>query len=137
MPTPIVAFAKDWHEDPTSNHHVLRELAKTRRVLWLNSLATRTPKLGSARDLGKIRRKLGEFAAGPVNVENDLQPFGWAVACGGEGTEVTSLLKETGRTDGISCFSKRMAWRVAQQFGLRQRLVSAARLGLVPEVSPA
>jgi glycosyltransferase involved in cell wall biosynthesis len=51
---------------------VLRELARTRRVLWLNSLATRTPNLGSARDLGKIRRKLLEFAKGPVNVENDL-----------------------------------------------------------------
>ncbi len=75
MPTPIVAFAKDWHEDPTSNHHVLRELAKTRRVLWLNSLATRTPQLGSARDLGKIRRKMTEFARGPVNVENDLWVF--------------------------------------------------------------
>ena len=72
MLTPIVAFAKDWHEDPTSNHHVLRELAKTRRVLWLNSLATRTPKLSSGRDLGKIKRKLGEFAKGPQNVENDL-----------------------------------------------------------------
>ena len=70
--TPIVAFAKDWHEDPTSNHHVLRELARTRRVLWLNSIATRTPNLGSARDLGKIGRKLAEFAKGPVNVENDL-----------------------------------------------------------------
>ncbi len=69
---PIVAFAKDWHEDPTSNHHVLRELARTRRVLWLNSLATRTPKLSSGRDLGKIRRKLVEFARGPKNVENDL-----------------------------------------------------------------
>ena len=72
MLTPIVAFAKDWHEDPTSNHHVLRELAKTRRVLWLNSLATRTPKLSSGRDLGKIKRKLGEFVRGPQNVENDL-----------------------------------------------------------------
>jgi glycosyltransferase involved in cell wall biosynthesis len=70
--TPIVAFAKDWHEDPTSNHHVLRELARTRRVLWLNSIATRTPSLASGRDLGKIGRKLREFARGPVNVENDL-----------------------------------------------------------------
>ncbi|HEX4418136.1 MAG TPA: glycosyltransferase [Kofleriaceae bacterium] len=75
MSTPIVAFAKDWHEDPTSNHHVLRELAKTRRVLWLNSLATRTPSLASGRDLGKIRRKLGEFARGPINPENDLWVF--------------------------------------------------------------
>jgi glycosyltransferase involved in cell wall biosynthesis len=75
VPAGIIAFAKDWNEDPTSNHHVLRELAKTRRVLWLNSLATRTPKLSSARDMGKIRRKLGEFARGPVRVENDLWVF--------------------------------------------------------------
>lgn len=75
MPAGIIAFAKDWNEDPTSNHHVLRELAKTRRVLWLNSLATRTPRLSSARDLGKIRRKLGEFVRGPVRVENDLWVF--------------------------------------------------------------
>jgi glycosyltransferase involved in cell wall biosynthesis len=72
MPTPIIAFSKDFHEDHTSNHHVLRELAKTRRVLWLNSLATRKPDLGSARDLGKIKRKLTEFSKGAVNVENDL-----------------------------------------------------------------
>ncbi len=72
MSTPIVAFAKDWHEDPTSNHHVLRELARTRRVLWLNSIATRTPSLASGRDLGKIGRKLRELARGAVNVENDL-----------------------------------------------------------------
>ena len=63
--TPIIAFAKDWHEDPTSNHHVLRELARSRRVVWLNSIATRTPKLSSGRDLGKIARKLRELATRP------------------------------------------------------------------------
>jgi lipoate-protein ligase B len=63
-----------------------------------------------------------------VNVDNDLQPFQWVVACGGEGAQCTSLLKETGRTGGMACFSKRIAWRTAQQFGLRQRLVSADRL---------
>lgn len=72
MATPIIAFAKDWHEDPTSNHHVLRELARTRRVLWLNSIATRKPQLASSRDLGKIGRKLREFGRGAQNVENDL-----------------------------------------------------------------
>jgi lipoyl(octanoyl) transferase len=63
-----------------------------------------------------------------VNVDNDLQPFQWVVACGGEGARCTSLLKETGRTGGMACFSKRIAWRTAQQFGLRQRLVSPDRL---------
>ena len=62
----IIAFAKDWDEDPTSNHHVLRELARSRRVLWLNSVATRTPSLTSGRDLGKVMRKLAAFAKGPV-----------------------------------------------------------------------
>ncbi|HVK89360.1 MAG TPA: glycosyltransferase [Kofleriaceae bacterium] len=71
MGRPIIAFSKDWHEDPTSNHHVLRELAKTRRVVWLNSLSTRTPSM-SSRDLAKIKRKLLEFTVGPVNVERDL-----------------------------------------------------------------
>jgi glycosyltransferase involved in cell wall biosynthesis len=73
--TGIIAFAKDWHEDPTSNHHVLIELSKTRPVLWLNSVATRTPKLTSGRDLGKIKRKLGEFARGPVEVMPNLWVF--------------------------------------------------------------
>ncbi len=70
--TPIIAFSKDWHEDHTSNHHVLRELARTRRVLWLNSVGTRTPSMSSSRDLGKIKRKLTEFAKGAINVEHDL-----------------------------------------------------------------
>ena len=73
-PPGIIAFAKDWREDPTSNHHVLRELAKSRRVVWLNSIATRNPTLGK-RDLGKIGKKLTEFARGPVRVENDLWVF--------------------------------------------------------------
>jgi glycosyltransferase involved in cell wall biosynthesis len=71
----IIAFAKDFHEDPTSNHHVLRHLARSRRVVWLNSVATRTPNLSSGRDLGKIARKLREFARGPINVEHDLWVF--------------------------------------------------------------
>src|SRR5579884_1708555 len=74
-PPAIISFSKDWGEDQTSNHHVLRELAKTRRVLWLNSVGTRAPKLGSSRDVGRIGRKLREFARGPVRVENDLWVF--------------------------------------------------------------
>ena len=75
MPAPIVAFAKDWDDTPTSNHHVLRELAKSRRVLWLNSVATRTPNLSNGRDLGRVMRKLREAVRGPRNVENDLWVF--------------------------------------------------------------
>jgi len=68
----IICFSKDYSEDPTSNHHVLVELAKSRRVVWLNSIATRTPRLGSGRDLKKIVNKLKGFARGPERVEEDL-----------------------------------------------------------------
>jgi lipoyl(octanoyl) transferase len=64
-----------------------------------------------------------------VNVENDLQPFGWIVPCGLEGVQMTSLIKETGRLQGqLKCFRRRAAWRVAEALGRRQRLVSVPRL---------
>lgn len=75
MPVGIIALSKDWDDDPTSNHHVLRELAKTRRVLWLNSLVQRTPDLSSSRDVGRAVRKVREFARGPHQVESDLWVF--------------------------------------------------------------
>ncbi len=37
-----------------------------------------------------------------VNVDNDLQPFEWAVACGLPDTRMTSVLKETGRRVELS-----------------------------------
>jgi glycosyltransferase involved in cell wall biosynthesis len=68
----IVCFAKDWGEDPTSNHHVMLELSRHNRVLWLNSIATRTPSLKSGRDLRKIKNKLRDFARGPVQVSESM-----------------------------------------------------------------
>jgi lipoyl(octanoyl) transferase len=64
-----------------------------------------------------------------VNVENDLQPFSWIVPCGLDGVQMTSLLRETGRTPSVmKCFRRRAAYEVAQALGRRQRLVSLARL---------
>jgi len=84
-----------------------------------------------------------------VNVENDLQPFSWVVPCGIEGVQMTSVSRETARASALRCFRRRMAWRFCAAFGRRQRLVSAARLGVdstapgtsppaaVPEPAPA
>jgi lipoyl(octanoyl) transferase len=63
-----------------------------------------------------------------VNVDNDLEPFEWIVACGMEGARMTSVSAENGRASSMTCFRRRMAWRFAEAFGLRQRLVSARRL---------
>jgi lipoyl(octanoyl) transferase len=64
-----------------------------------------------------------------VNVENDLQPFSWVVACGLPEVQMTSLVRETGREPSLMpCFRKRAAFEVAQALGRRQRLMSLARL---------
>jgi lipoyl(octanoyl) transferase len=67
-----------------------------------------------------------------VNVDNDLQPFEWVVPCGLDGVRMTSLSKATGRSDGMSCFRKRMAYRFAQAYGMRQRITSLERVTRAP-----
>ena len=70
-----------------------------------------------------------------VNVDNDLQPFDWIVPCGIDHVRVTSVSKETGRGRSLPSFRRRMAWRFAEAFGMRQRLVSERRLFERPRVA--
>jgi lipoyl(octanoyl) transferase len=63
-----------------------------------------------------------------VNVDNDLQPFEWVVACGIDDVRMTSLYEQTGRAGGMGCFRKRTAYRFAQAYGRRQRITSLERL---------
>jgi glycosyltransferase involved in cell wall biosynthesis len=70
----IICFARDWFENPTSNNHVMAELAKRNRVLWLNSVATRAPSM-SGRDIKKIFRKLAGFFKGTQKVQDNLYVY--------------------------------------------------------------
>ncbi len=64
-----------------------------------------------------------------VNVENDLQPFQWIVPCGLDGVQMTSVIREARRLQGqLPCLRRRVAWRVAEALGRRQRLISLTRL---------
>lgn len=71
----IVCFAKDWSEDPTSNNHVMSLLARHNKVLWLNSIGMRTPKISDKRDMSKIGRKLKTFMQGSRAVADNLEVF--------------------------------------------------------------
>ena len=57
----IVCFANDWSADPTSKHQLMRRFAERNRVLWVEAAGMRRPRLASSADLGRIRRKLGQF----------------------------------------------------------------------------
>jgi lipoyl(octanoyl) transferase len=69
-----------------------------------------------------------------VNVDNDLAPFSWVVACGLPGVAMTSMAAE-GSTEGVRCFRKRMGHAFCRAFGARQRIVAPARIAPIP--SPA
>jgi lipoyl(octanoyl) transferase len=62
-----------------------------------------------------------------LNVDNDLEPWSWIVPCGLPDVRTTSVAEVTGRSGTLRCVRKRVAWRFAQECGLRQRLVSPAR----------
>jgi lipoate-protein ligase B len=62
-----------------------------------------------------------------VNVDNDLAPFEWIRPCGLD-DPVTSVQVLTDKHNQLDCFAKRFAFATAQNFGLRQRIVTRARL---------
>ena len=70
-----------------------------------------------------------------VNVTNDLAPFTWVVACGLPSVSMTSLAQESS-PEGLACFRKRVAYRFAQAFGRRQRLITPERLGIAGRREP-
>jgi lipoyl(octanoyl) transferase len=67
-----------------------------------------------------------------VNVENDLEPFSWVIACGLPDVAMTSLEHELApaSSTGMACMRKRMAFHFCQAHGRRQRLLSPRRLGI-------
>ena len=72
-----------------------------------------------------------------VNVDNDLAPFDWIVACGLPDVRMTSIAAERGGGPYLPCFRRRMAYAFAQAHGRRQRLVSRARLEAAIACVPA
>jgi lipoate-protein ligase B len=69
-----------------------------------------------------------------VNVDNDVEPFHQVTACGLPGVRMTSIALETGRTGGLPCFRKRVAYAFARAHGRRQRIVQPPRLAPIPSL---
>ncbi len=56
----LVVFGEDWGGLPSSTQHLIRHLAKDRKVLWVNSIGLRSPRF-CAHDINRIVKKLGHF----------------------------------------------------------------------------
>jgi lipoate-protein ligase B len=74
-----------------------------------------------------------------LNVDNDLQPFSWVVACGLPQVRMTSVAGElaAGGSAVLPCVRRRMAFEFCRAHGRRQRLLSPARLGIDAPPAPA
>jgi lipoyl(octanoyl) transferase len=80
-----------------------------------------------------------------LNVDNDLEPFSWVVACGLPDVAMTSIATELEQNGGgsacarttLSCFRRRVAHHFCEAHGRRQRLVSPRRLGINAPVAAA
>lgn len=60
----IVAFTKDWDDVPTCTTHILRHMARTLPVLWVESIGLRRPNLAAAHDWRRLARKLARALRG-------------------------------------------------------------------------
>ena len=59
----FVVFADDWGRHPSSCQHLFRRIAPHHRVVWVNTIGTRTPTLSRA-DLARAAEKLREWMGG-------------------------------------------------------------------------
>lgn len=89
---PIIALAPAWDDAPPACRHLLRELARTRRVLWIHTARRISGARGGARErtlASEARRVIATFTSRPTNLENDL----WVAALPSEVTRtaVTAL----------------------------------------------
>lgn len=70
-PTDIICFANDWAGDPLSKKQVMKRLARRHRILWVNSINNRRPRLAQ-KDFRRIAQKLREFGSGLAQVDERI-----------------------------------------------------------------
>lgn len=71
---PIICFANDWDNDPTSKHQVMSILSRTHRILWVNSIGMRRNVLSHA-TAGKALGRLRNCMKGLCKVHDNLYYF--------------------------------------------------------------
>ena len=68
MSADLIVFGEDWGSHPSSTQHLIRHLPGQRRILWVNSVGLRRPRLDMA-DIGRAARKLGRAVHAPRRTE--------------------------------------------------------------------
>lgn len=64
MKSSLIVFGEDWGRHPSSTQHIIRRLASSRHVLWVNSIGMRRPRL-SLGDAARVAAKLTAARSAP------------------------------------------------------------------------
>ncbi len=67
----MICFANDWYADPLSKKHLMLRFARTRKILWINSVNNRRPRM-AGKDLRRVFQKLSEFRQGLQQVHEGI-----------------------------------------------------------------
>ena len=59
----MIVFGEDWGRHPSSTQHIVKHMAKTQTVIWVNSLGLRRPRL-SFYDFKRFFKKLYDIISG-------------------------------------------------------------------------
>jgi glycosyltransferase involved in cell wall biosynthesis len=64
----LIVFAEDWGSLPSSSQHLVKYLAQTRNVLWINSIGLRQPAF-SEHDIKRVWQKLTRHQQADIKVD--------------------------------------------------------------------
>jgi len=70
----LIVFADDYGRHPSSAQHIIKRLPETWRILWVNTIGTRRPRLCRAdarRAWGKVKQWLGVGGDAPAGTADD------------------------------------------------------------------
>lgn len=67
----LIVFGEDWGEHPSSTQHLIRQYLGKRKVIWVNSLGLRMPRLDLA-DASRAMRKLRDLARRSLQAPTEL-----------------------------------------------------------------
>jgi glycosyltransferase involved in cell wall biosynthesis len=73
MTSDLVVFGEDWGGLPSSTQHLMRHLSGNRKILWVNSIGLRKPRLNLI-DCGRALRKLSSRGAHGASAQMVAQP---------------------------------------------------------------
>ncbi len=73
MSADLIVFGEDWGAHPSSTQHLIAHLPGERRMVWVNSIGLRRPRL-SLGDVGRAARKLGAALHRPPPAPSTAPP---------------------------------------------------------------